>query len=173
MDSSSGNSPMAPPQLARTIGSECFPREAALEARLGTLACCLPGGGGVTRTGDKEHPEHPSHRAFYLRLIKHGRGSASVPHGVPWQWPNSERLQLIYAEWVSSSLPFYLFLFLFSPFFVANIIAQLSTLRCHRTGPNPMTSDFILGLPYQPLLIVEWAPEKGTETRVVSSLPAL
>lgn len=56
------------------------------------------------------------------------------------------------------------FLFLSFPFFVAARIVQLSTLSSHRTGPSSITSDFILGLSYQPSPIVAWAPEQGTET---------
>lgn len=63
----SQSSPLVAP-LTRTIGSESIPPP--LEKHLETLACCLPGGGNVTGTGDKEHPEELSHRGFYLPLIR-------------------------------------------------------------------------------------------------------
>lgn len=65
------------------------------------------------------------------------------------------------------------FLFPFFPFFVAARIVQLSTLSSHRTGPNSITSDFTLRLLYYPSPIIAWAPEQGTETRVLGSLPTL
>lgn len=99
----------------------------------------LTGWRKVSGTGDKEHPEQVSPRGFSRPLIRHGPVLYFSASWISWQWPNSESLQLIYADWVCRPFPFYCFLFLFFPFFEASVIAQLASLGSHRTGPYSLS----------------------------------
>lgn len=65
------------------------------------LACCFPAGGRVPGVGEEEYPERRSHGISSpppSPTSSTVRCSASGPHGVPWQGPNSTCLQFICAD---------------------------------------------------------------------------
>lgn len=103
-----------------------------------------------------------------LQCFMESHGSDPAPHALSLFMLIRSVVLCLSTEYSRDS-----FLFLFFPFFVAARIIQLSTLSSHRTGPNSITSDFILGLSYQPSPIIAWSPEQGTETRALGSLPTL